>query len=42
MVFWSIRTVLSPEAYVDFKIDPGAEVSWRLAYEFYTLPRSGN
>lgn len=43
MVFWSIPTVLSPEAYVDMKIEPGAESHWRLTYDFYTLPRpAGN
>jgi hypothetical protein len=37
VVFWSIPTVLSPEAYVNLKIEPGSEATWRLTYDFYTL-----
>ncbi len=39
LVFWSIRTVFSPEPYVDFDIAPGAEAKWTYRYEFYDLPR---
>jgi hypothetical protein len=38
MAFWSIRSNVSPEAYVDLKIEPGKEAAWRIAYEFYALP----
>ena len=38
VVFWSAPKVLSPEAYVTLKIEPGQERTWRMAYEFYTLP----
>ncbi len=38
IVFWSIRTVLSPEPYIEMKIAPGEESTWRLTYDFYTLP----
>jgi hypothetical protein len=38
IVYWSIRTVLSPEAYIDMAIEPGREFSWNLTYDFYTLP----
>src|SRR5258706_1582932 len=37
MYFWSIRTVLSPEPYIDMQIEPGAEFQWNLNYDFYTL-----
>ena len=37
LVLWSIRTTVCPEAYVQMKIDPGKEFTWRIAYEFYTL-----
>lgn len=37
VVFWSIRTVLSPEAYVNMKIEPGREFKWQITYDFYTL-----
>jgi hypothetical protein len=36
--FWSIRTTVCPEAYVEVKADPGKEASWRLIFDFYTLP----
>jgi len=35
IVFWSIRTTVCPEAYIDLRIEPGQEASWRIAYEFY-------
>ena len=35
VVFWSIRTVLSPEPYVEMKIEPGRESRWVLTYDFY-------
>ncbi len=37
--FWSIRTTVCPEAYIDMKIQPGEEFTWRIAYEFYTVAR---
>jgi hypothetical protein len=40
-VFWSIRTTVCPEAYIDMRIEPGKEFTWRIAYDFYTLPESG-
>jgi hypothetical protein len=39
IVFWSIRTTVCPEAYIDIRIQPGEEFTWRISYEFYTLPR---
>ena len=35
--FWSIRTTVCPEAYLDMKIQPGEEFTWRIAYEFYDV-----
>ncbi len=35
--FWSIRTTVCPEPYIDMRIEPGREFTWRIAYEFYTL-----
>ena len=40
LVLWSIRTTVCPEAYIDLKVEPGKEVSWRIAYEFYTAQTS--
>jgi hypothetical protein len=39
LVFWSIRTTFCPEPYIDIRIEPGGESVWKIAYEFYTLPR---
>ena len=36
--FWSIPTTVCPEAYVEVKAEPGKETSWRLTYDFYSLP----
>jgi hypothetical protein len=41
LVFWSIRSTVCPEAYIDMRIEPGQEFTWRIAYEFYTLPERG-
>jgi len=35
---WSIRTTVCPEAFIDLRIEPGKESSWRIAYEFYQAP----
>lgn len=40
LVFWSAPKVLSPEAYISMKIASGQVHTWRMAYEFYTLPTS--
>jgi len=37
IMFWSIRTTVCPEAYVNMKVEPGREAHWRLLYDFYTL-----
>jgi hypothetical protein len=40
MYFWSIRSVLSVEPFVAVTIEPGSEFTWKLSYDFYTLPPS--
>ena len=40
VVFWSIRSNVSPEPYIEMKIDPGKEEKWRIQYEFYKVPAS--
>jgi len=35
---WSIRTNVSIEPFVAIKIDPGSEFTWKLTYDYYTLP----
>jgi hypothetical protein len=37
LVFWSIRTTVCPEPYVDIRVAPGEETSWSIRYTFYTL-----
>ncbi len=34
VVFWSIQTVLSPEAYIHLDVPPGQESSWWIRYQF--------
>ena len=38
MVVWSIRPVRSPEPFIDVRVEPGSEFTWRITYEFYDLP----
>lgn len=38
LVFWSIRTTLCPEPYIQMRVAPGRESKWSIRYEFYTLP----
>lgn len=37
VIFWSIRSVLSPEPYVSMSIAPGETFSWAIRYEFYEI-----
>lgn len=37
--FWSIRSTVCPEAFIDMNIEPGREFTWNISYEFYTLPK---
>jgi len=37
--FWSIRSTVCPEAFIDMRIEPGKEFTWTISYEFYTLPQ---
>ena len=41
LVYWSIHTVISPEAYMQMRIEPGHTAEWKLTYTFYTLPEAG-
>jgi hypothetical protein len=38
LYFWTARTTVCPEPYIRLRIEPGRETSWRIRYEFYTLP----
>lgn len=37
--FWSIRSTVCPEAYIDMTIEPGREFTWNISYQFYTIPK---
>jgi hypothetical protein len=38
---WAIRAPLSFEPFIDMMIEPGAEFTWRIKYEYYTIPQGG-
>ncbi len=38
VVFWSIRTTFCPEPYIEVNVEPGHESTWKITYEFYSLP----
>jgi hypothetical protein len=39
--FWTIASVLSPEAFNHIRINPGEASQWNLTYEFYSLRGAG-
>jgi hypothetical protein len=39
LAFWSATRTVCPEAFIDLRIDPGKESSWRITYEFYEVPK---
>jgi hypothetical protein len=38
VTFWTTRSTRSPEAFIQLRVEPGSEFTWRISYEFYTLP----
>jgi hypothetical protein len=34
--YWSIRTVVAPEPYIDLDIEPGQQFAWAYTYDYYT------
>jgi hypothetical protein len=36
---WSIRTVIAMEPFVDVRIEPGREFSWKSTYSYYTFSK---
>jgi hypothetical protein len=38
---WAIRAPLSIEPFIDMKIEPGGDFTWRIQYEYYTIPTRG-
>jgi hypothetical protein len=39
---WSIRAPLSIEPFIDMNIAPGEEFTWKITYDYYTLPKNGD
>ncbi|MVM28801.1 hypothetical protein GO755_02060 [Spirosoma sp. HMF4905] len=35
LVYWACATTSCPEPYIQLKAEPGQEVKWKIAYEFY-------
>jgi hypothetical protein len=36
---WAPRTAVCPEGFIEIRAEPGREFSWRIAYEFYEVPK---
>ena len=34
--YWSIRTVVAPEPYIDLNIEPGRQFAWTYTFDYYT------
>ena len=41
LALWAIRAPLSIEPFIHMNIEPGAEFTWRITYEYYTIPKAG-
>lgn len=39
LVYWSIRTVFSPEPYIHIEAEPGRKFAWKYTYRFYDLAK---
>jgi hypothetical protein len=38
LVYRSMRTVFSPEPYIELAVEPGQSMRWTYRYEFFDLP----
>jgi hypothetical protein len=39
VAFWSIRSVIAVEPFIDISLEPGSHSAWKYDYEYYTLPQ---
>ncbi|MEO5923353.1 MAG: hypothetical protein ABIR70_05955 [Bryobacteraceae bacterium] len=39
LALWSIRNTVCPEAYIDVNVEPGKQMHWIIAYQFYNVPK---
>ena len=37
LVFWASLKTVCPEPYIQIKVEPGKEFSWKISYEYYTI-----
>jgi hypothetical protein len=42
LALWAIRAPLSIEPFINMNIEPGTEFTWRIAYDYYTIPKARN
>ena len=42
VALWAIRAPLSIEPFIVMTVAPGTEFTWRIKYEYYAIPKSGN
>ena len=40
--FWTIKTTVCPEPYIELNIAPGEEEEWETEYTFYTVGEEGD
>jgi hypothetical protein len=36
--YWSIKTVMAVEPYIDIVVEPGKDLAWMYTYDYYTIP----
>ena len=41
LALWTIRAPYSIEPFIDLRIEPGAEFTWRLQYDYFAVPKDG-
>lgn len=39
LALWTIRAPLSIEPFIAINVEPGAEFTWRIQYDYYTIPK---
>ena len=40
--YWSIKTVMAVEPYIDVVVEPGKDFAWKYTYDYYTTGDSGD
>jgi hypothetical protein len=36
-VFWASPKTVCPEPFIQIKVEPGKEITWKIFYEYYTI-----